>query len=64
MNALKVQLKSMLPTLKQFKSMVGISILLIVIFSSILIYKANETELPRDAEYSQIYDTEDENNEN
>lgn len=64
MNALKVQLKSMLPTLKQFKSMVGISILLIAIFSSILIYKANETELPRDAEYAQIYDTEDENNEN
>lgn len=64
MNALKVQLKSMLPTLKQFKSMVGISILLIVIFSSILIYKANETELPQDAEYAQIYDTEDENNEN
>lgn len=63
MNALKVQLKSMLPTLKQFKSMVGISILLIVIFSSILIYKANETELPQDAEYAQIYDTEDENNE-
>lgn len=64
MNALKVQLKNMLPTLKQFKSMVGISILLIVIFSSILIYKANETELPQDAEYAQIYDTEDENNEN
>lgn len=63
MKELKVQLKSMLPTLKQFKSMVGISILLIVIFSSILIYKANETELPRDAEYAQIYDTEDENNE-
>ena len=63
MKELKVQLKSMLPTLKQFKSMVGISILLIVIFSSILIYKANETELPRDAEYAQIYDKEDENNE-
>lgn len=63
MKELKVQFKSMLPTLRQFKSMVGISILLIVIFSSILIYKANETELPRDVEYAQIYDTEDENNE-
>lgn len=63
MKELKVKFKSMLPTLKQFKSMVGISILLIVIFSSILVYKANETELPRDAEYAQIYDTEDENNE-
>lgn len=60
MKELKVALKSMLPTLKQSKSMFGIWLLMTIIFTSIIFYRVEFVDPVADAAYAQINGTEEE----
>lgn len=49
-----------MPTIQQFKSMLGVALLVAVVFTSIMLYRTNEIDPHLDATYAEIYGMEEE----
>lgn len=44
-----------MPTIQQFKSMLGVTLITVVVFTSIMLYRTNEIDPQLDATYAEIY---------
>lgn len=49
-----------MPTIEEFKSLLSIALIGIVVFTSIMLYRTNEIDPHLDATYAEIYGMEEE----
>lgn len=47
-------------TIQQLKSMLGVTLLIVVVFTSIMLYRTNEIDPQLDTRYAEIYGMEEE----